>query len=98
MSRKFYLLLVSMSASLALLSCQQAQPPTNTTENKATPAMTETAKKMAVTDLEALSNRLVTQVAGVKEGEIVFVNGAAPTMDFTQTLPADVRAHVLRSW
>jgi len=35
----------------------------------------ETAKKAAPTDLEALSNRLVTDVAGVKEGESVFING-----------------------
>src|SRR6266849_7063359 len=91
MSRKFYLLLVSVSASLTLLSCQQAQPPTNTTENKATPAMTETAKKMPATDLEALSNRLVTQVAGVKEGEIVFVNGGVRDMELLENITTDVR-------
>ena len=91
MSRKFYPLLASVSASLALLSCQQAQPPTNTTENKATPAMTETAKKMPATDLEALSNRLVTQVAGVKEGEIVFVNGGVRDMELLENITTDVR-------
>jgi leucyl aminopeptidase (aminopeptidase T) len=91
MSRKFYLLLVSVSASLALLSCQQAQPPANTTENKATPAMAETAKKMAVPDLEALSNRLVTQVAGVKEGEIVFVNGGVRDIELLENITTDVR-------
>lgn len=91
MSRKFYLLLVSVSASLALLSCQQAQPPANTTENKATPAQMETAKKMAVTDLEALSNRLVTQVAGVKEGEIVFVNGGVRDLELLENITTDVR-------
>ena len=91
MSRKFYLLLVSVSALLALLSCQQAQPPANTTENKATPAMTETAKKTAATDLEALSNRLVTQVAGVKEGEIVFVNGGVRDMELLENIATDVR-------
>jgi aminopeptidase len=90
MSRKFYLLLVSVSASLALLSCQQAQPPANVSENKATPQM-ETAKKTAVTDLEALSNRLVTQVAGVKEGEIVFVNGGVRDMELLENISTDVR-------
>lgn len=90
MSRKFYLLLVSVSASLALLSCQPAQPPTNTAENKATPQM-EPAKKMAATDLEALSNRLVTQVAGIKEGEIVFINGGVRDMELLENLATDVR-------
>jgi aminopeptidase len=90
MSRKIYLLLVSVSASVALLSCQQAQPPANTTENKASPQM-ETAKKMAVTDLEALSNRLITQVAGVKEGEIVFVNGGVRDMELLENIATDVR-------
>lgn len=90
MSRKFYLLLVSVSASMALLSCQQAQPPANTTENKATPQM-ETAKKMPGADLEALANRLVTQVAGVKEGEIVFVNGGVRDMELLENIATDVR-------
>jgi aminopeptidase len=90
MSRKFYPLLVSVSASLALLSCQQAQPPANVSENKATPQM-ETAKKMPATDLEALSNRLVTQVAGVKEGEIVFVNGGVRDMELLENITTDVR-------
>ncbi|MDQ1637308.1 MAG: aminopeptidase [Pyrinomonadaceae bacterium] len=89
MSRKVYLLLVSMSASLALLSCQQPAPSTNTAENKATPQM-ETAKKMAATDLEALSNRLVTQVAGVKEGEIVFINGSVRDMELLEDISTDV--------
>lgn len=90
MSRKVYLLLVSLSASLALLSCQQPPPSTNTAENKATPQM-ETAKKMAVTDLEALSNRLVTQVAGVKEGEIVFVSGGVRDMELLENIATDAR-------
>jgi leucyl aminopeptidase (aminopeptidase T) len=51
----------------------------------------ETAKKMAATDLEALSNRLVTQVAGVKEGEIVFVNGGVRDMELLENVATDVR-------
>ncbi|MGI8838724.1 MAG: aminopeptidase [Pyrinomonadaceae bacterium] len=90
MSRKLYFLLVSVSAFLALLSCQPAQPPTNTAENTATP-QTETAKKMAATDLEALSNRLVTQVAGVKEAEIVFVSGGVRDMELLENIATDVR-------
>jgi leucyl aminopeptidase (aminopeptidase T) len=51
----------------------------------------QTAKKTAVTDLEALSNRLVTQVAGVKEGEIVFVNGGVRDMELLENVATDVR-------
>ena len=90
MFRKFSLLLITVSASLALLSCQQAQPPSTVSENKATPQM-EPAKKMAATDLEALSNRLVTQVAGVKEGEIVFVSGSCRDLELLENLATDVR-------
>jgi leucyl aminopeptidase (aminopeptidase T) len=46
---------------------------------------------MPVTDLEALSNRLVTQVAGVKEGEIVFVNGGVRDMELLENITTDVR-------
>ncbi|HEX3282071.1 MAG TPA: aminopeptidase [Pyrinomonadaceae bacterium] len=90
MFRKVCPLLVFLSASLALLSCQQPAPSTNTAENKATPQI-ETAKKTAATDLEALSNRLVTQVAGVKEGEIVFVNGGVRDMELLEDISTDVR-------
>ena len=91
MYRKLYLPLVFVIASVVLLSCQQAQSPVTTTDNKTTPAQTETAKKMAPTDLEALSNRLVTQVAGVKEGEIVFVNGGVRDMELLENISTDVR-------
>jgi len=90
MFRKLYLPLVSISALLVLVSCQQAPPSTNTAENQATPQM-EPAKKVAATDLEALSNRLVTQVAGVKEGEIVFVNGSVRDMELLENISTDVR-------
>ncbi len=91
MSLKFCLLLVSILATVALLSCQQAQPPTNLAENKTIPAQTETAKKAAPTDLETLSNRLVTQVAGVKEGEIVFVRGGVRDLELLENINTDVR-------
>jgi aminopeptidase len=90
-SLKFCLLLVSILATFALLSCQQAQSPTNSAENKTTPAQTETAKKAAPTDLEALANRLVIQVAGVKEGEIVFINGGVRDLELLENINTGVR-------
>lgn len=91
MSPKFCLLLVSMFLSLSLLSCQQATTPTTTVENTTTPAATEPAKKAPPVDLEAVANRLVTDVAGVKEGEIVFVNGSARDLELLENLTTDVR-------
>lgn len=90
LSSKFCLLLVSILATLALLSCQGA-PPTNVIENKATPAQAETVKKAAPTDLKALSSRLVNQVAGVKEGEIVFVGGGVRDLELLENINTDVR-------
>ena len=87
--RKLFLLFVSIVVTLALLSCQQAAPPTNLAESRATPM--ETALKAAPTDLEQLSNRLVTDVAGIKEGEIVFINGAVRDLELLENLNTDAR-------
>jgi leucyl aminopeptidase (aminopeptidase T) len=87
---KFSLLLISILTTLVLLSCQPAAPPTNL-ETKATPPPTEPAKKAAPTDMEQLANRLVTDVAGVKEGEIVFINGAVRDAELMENLAVDVR-------
>lgn len=91
LSPKFCLLLVSIVATFALLSCQVAPPATNSAENKTTPAATEMAQKAAPTDLKALSSRLVNQVAGVKEGEIVFVSGGVRDLELLENLNTDVR-------
>lgn len=92
MSRKFYLVFIPVLASLAVLSCQPAPPPTNTAETRpaASPAM-EAAKKTSYTDLEALANRLVTQVAVIKEGEIVFVSGGSRDMELLENIATDTR-------
>lgn len=90
MSRKSCLLLLPVLATVALLSCQQGPAPTNS-ENKATPAQTEMAKKAAPVDLKALSTRLVSQVAGVKEGEIVFINGGVRDLELLENINTDVR-------
>ncbi|MGI8732376.1 MAG: aminopeptidase [Pyrinomonadaceae bacterium] len=90
LSPKFCLLFGSIIAALALVSCQQAAPPTNLSATS-TPAPMETAKKAAPTDLAALSNRLLIQVGGVKEGEIVFINGGVRDLELLENLSTDVR-------
>ena len=91
MYRKLFLPVVFVFASLTLLSCQQAPTSVSTTENKNTASETDMAKKSAPVDSEALSNRFVTQVAGVKEGEIVFVSGGARDLELLENITTDVR-------
>lgn len=84
--------LVSMCAVLAgsLLSCQPAATPPVANENK--PAATPAAKSAAgAPDFEAIANRVVTQVAGVKEGDVVFVSGSPRDMDLLEDLSTDAR-------
>ena len=76
---------------LALLSCQQAEPTTNTGTNRNSSATTAPSKTAPATDLKALSNRLTTDVAGVKEGEIVFINGGVRDLELLENLATNVR-------
>ena len=87
--RKLCLLFVSIVSTLALLSCQQAAPPTNVGESRA--RRWKRRLKAAPTDLAALSNRLVNQVAGIKEGEIVFINGGVRDVELLENLSTEVR-------
>ena len=88
--RKLCLLFVSILTTLAVLSCQQAAPPTNDAATS-TPAPVDTAKKAAPVDMEQLANRIVTDVAGIKEGEIVFINGGVRDLELLENLNTDVR-------
>jgi aminopeptidase len=85
------LTILSIIAVVALLSCQQGpQPaqPANVAENKTSP---EPAKTAAPVDYEALANRIVTQSAGVKEGDIVLVAGGVRDFELLEDLNTDVR-------
>lgn len=87
MSRSF-ISVVCLIATVTLLSCQPAAPPTNVAEQTSTP---EKTVKAAATDLTALSNRLVNQVAGVKEGDIVLISGGVRDIELLENLNTDVR-------
>ena len=84
--------LLSMCGVFAalLLSCQPAATPPVATENKpaASPATKSTA---GAPDFEAIANRVVTQVAGVKEGDVVFVSGSPRDMELLEDLATDSR-------
>jgi aminopeptidase len=79
--------LVSAAAALALASCQ-AQP-------EVAPAKLAEGVKPAVkappTDLEQLAQRLVTQSAAVKEGEVVLVSGGPESLELLENIAVQVR-------
>ncbi|HEY6045976.1 MAG TPA: aminopeptidase [Pyrinomonadaceae bacterium] len=85
------LLVLCAIAGAALLSCQPAANPPVATENKpaASPEMKQPATGAA--DSEAIANRIVTQVAGVKEGDVVFINGGVRDFELLENLVTDAR-------
>ena len=87
--RRIFLLGFCAIASIALLSCQQ-MPNQPVVDNKPA-ASPEMPKKTAAYDAEAVSNRLVTQVAGVKENDVVFLNGGVRDFELLENLNTDVR-------
>lgn len=89
MNRNLFTVLC-LIVTLTLLSCQPAAPPTNLAESRtsATPAE---AKMAPPTDFKALSNRLVTQIAGVKEGDVAFINGGVRDLELLENLSIDAR-------
>lgn len=87
---RILLTVVCLIATLMLLSCQRAEPTTNVAESR-TSSTPEETKKAPATDLEALSNRLVTQVAGMKEGDIVFISGGVRDFELLENLTTDTR-------
>ena len=89
--RPILLLVLSTIAGLGLMSCQPQpnQPVAN--ENKAAASPEASKKTAAAYDAEAISTRLVTQVAGVKEGDVVFINGGVRDLELLEDLNTDTR-------
>jgi leucyl aminopeptidase (aminopeptidase T) len=87
---RILLLTLCAIAGVALLSCQQLPPQQVANENKPA-ASPEAAKKSGAPDAAAISTRLVTQVAGVKEGDVVFISGGVRDMELLEDLVTDAR-------
>jgi aminopeptidase len=87
---RIVLLVLCAVAGVALLSCQQMPPQPSANENKPA-ASSETATKAGAPNAEVISNRIVTQVAGVKEGDIVFIFGGVRDFELLEDLNTDVR-------
>lgn len=83
-----------MTACQPTTPANNANTPVNTnanTTNKANTNTTETTStKTAPTDLNKLAERIVTQSAGVKEGEIVLIGGGARDMELLENLVTEV--------
>ena len=87
---------LSIALCSVLVACQR--PATEaTTAAPAEPATPATAAapadaaKAPATDLEQLANRLVTQSAAVKEGEIVLISGRTQDAELLENLAVNVR-------
>lgn len=89
---------VALCALLASCQRQAADAPTAATPatpaspaTAATPATEATPTTRASTDLEQLAQRLVTQSAAVKEGEIVFISGRPRDAELIENIAVNVR-------
>ena len=85
-----------LAAVLALTSCQPSTPTNIATPNAnaaptATAAAPVAATKKATTDLEQLAQRLVTQSAGVKKGDIVLISGRTHDAELMENIAVNVR-------
>src|SRR6266404_9075950 len=89
--RRIVLLSFCALAGVALLSCQQMPTSPVANENKAPAASPEAGKKTGAPDAGAISNRLLTQVAGVKEGDVVFISGGVRDLELLEDLATDAR-------
>jgi len=62
----------------------------NNTTNTANTTVTDAAKKAAPTNLQELAERIVTQSAGVKEGDIVLISGGVRDMELLENIDIEV--------
>ena len=94
MKRSLLAVALATASCTALVACQRpaseattpaATPAASTAEATTTPAP---ATKTVPTDLDQLAQRLVTQSAAVKEGEIVLITGRRRTPNCSRTSPS----------
>lgn len=85
-------LIVVLALGIAVFAACQPVTQTNnsTPANKPTNTNTSTTKTSAPTDLNKLAERIVTQSAGVKEGEIVLISGSARDMELLENIVTEV--------
>ena len=83
---------LSVALLAALLAACQRQPTNEMPAGAAPPGTADaTSTKAPSTDLEQLANRVVTQSAGVQEGEVVLINGQSGDGELLENLAVNVR-------
>ena len=95
MKRRFAVVVLTAAIGTALVACkpasQEAAPvaaePPATSAAQSAPV----TRAAAPTDLEQLAQRLVTQSAAVKEGEIVFISGQPHDAELLENIAVEVR-------
>jgi len=90
--------LAAATTSAMLVSCQRSTPedatgvaPASTPATASASAPASESAKAAPTDLEQLAQRLVTQSAAVKEGELVYITGRAQDAELLENIAVNVR-------
>jgi leucyl aminopeptidase (aminopeptidase T) len=85
-------LIVVLALGIAVFAACQPATQTNTPPANTPPTNTNTAdtKKTAPTDLNKLAERIVTQSAAIKEGEIVLVSGSARDMELLENIVTEI--------
>lgn len=85
------------TACATLVSCQKTDTDSASATSSPTPAVASTetpagvTTKAAPTDLEQLAQRLVTQSAAVKEGDVVFISGRPHDAELLENIAVNVR-------
>jgi len=95
--------IVVLALGVAMSACPTTPPPgqannsapvnkpANTVSNNSNTATSDAGKKTVPTDLQELARRIVTQSAGVKEGEIVMISGSARDMELMENIDIEVQ-------
>lgn len=90
-------LVTVLALGIALLGCQpgtqtnNSNAPANNANKTNANTTADATKKAAPTDLNQLAQRIVTQSAGVKEGEIVLISGSVRDMELLENLVTEVQ-------
>jgi leucyl aminopeptidase (aminopeptidase T) len=90
MKRQLIAAAIAAVVCTALGACQRPAPQDATTATPEAAPAVESAKP-ALTDLEQLAQRLVTQSAAVKEGEIVLITGRSHDAELMENIAVNVR-------
>ena len=96
MKRRFAVAVLTAALCTGLMACRPASQDTSAPDPAATPPAADTpataaARPAAPTDLEQLAERVVTQSAAVKEGEIVLITGQPHDAELLENLAVHAR-------